>query len=267
MYKIKTYVLMPANAASRGAEHLRAHGITMEVLPEHGFRSDDILTSTIARIGAFRFPSHDEADVVHGQGTVALELEEEVEQLLQAEFPAPESRISNEGRKLDAIINVMGNGSALCGICMATQGTATRVFGAETMSTVTNEDNQMDQEGSSHYSEHFKPMGALPWSVFTSPNMLSAVFYVELKMAEMASQKLRQQHGGIVRPYDAPPLGVVLFSEDFRRFAEQKAQIGRVRNIGVILRSDLSGFEDRSRGTCSDAELEHFFRSWRVDDA
>lgn len=236
----------------------------MEVVPEHESRSDDILAATIARIGAFRFPSHDEADVVHGQGTVALELEEEVEQLLQAESPALESNISCEGRNLDAIINVMGNGSTLCGICMATQGTGTGVFGAETMSTFASGDNQTGQEGSCHYSEQLKPMGPLPWFVFTSPNMLSAVFYVDQEMAEMASKRLLKQHGIRVRPHDAAPLGVVLFSGDFRRFAEQEAQNGRVRNIGVILRSDLPESEDGSRGTYSDAELEHSFRSWRV---
>ncbi|KAM0713970.1 hypothetical protein Q7P37_010933 [Cladosporium fusiforme] len=267
MYEITTYVLMPADAASNKVEHLQAQGVIVELIPENEFRNDSLLASTIARIGAYRFSAHHEADVVHGQGTVALELEEEVEKLLELEASAQDDGKPAGKGKLDAIISVMGNGSTLCGICMASQGTGMRIFGAETVPGPVSEDLPRDQEGSCNHWQHFRPMGSLPWSIFTSPRMLSAVLYVDQKAAELASEKLFEQHGIRVRPYDAAPLGLVLYSEDFRHSAAKDAESDGVRNIGLILRSDFPRIEagKAKLGTAqSDTDLEEFFKNWHV---
>lgn len=242
-YEIAAHVLIPADAASSSVEHLRAHGLIVETVKGGDFWDDNLLASAIVRTGAYRFPSHNEPDVVHGQGTVALELEEEVKRLLESEHPNQDGVASARSERLDAIINAMGNGSTLSGICMATQGTGTRVLGGETVAGSTaNQSRQRDRETSCNYWHHYKPMGALPWSIFTSPRMLSAVFYVDRKTTELASEKLFEKHGIRVAPYDAAPLGLVLYSEDFRHFAAKEAASGHVRNIGIILRSDVPKF-------------------------
>lgn len=266
-YEITTHILMPADAASSIVEHLKAHGIIVELIPESEFRDDHLLASSISRIGAYLFPSHDEANVVYGQGTVALELEEEVQKLLDVEAKAQDDPAATDKGKLDAIISVMGNGSTLSGICMATQGTGTRIFGAETISTFSSPAPERAQETPNHYWPNFKPMGALPWSIFTSPSMLSAVFSVSQNLTVQASDKLFEQHGIRVRAYDAAPLGLVLYGEDFRHFAEKEAASGRVRNIGIILRSDFPESEDelvKLVGAHEDADLERFLRNWRM---
>jgi hypothetical protein len=47
---------------------------------------DDLLAGTTVELGAYRFASLDEADVICGYGTVALELEDEAKSSLETNF-------------------------------------------------------------------------------------------------------------------------------------------------------------------------------------
>lgn len=263
-YKIKTFVLMRTDAKSDSIEQQQALGHIVELLDGNEFQDEYQLAKAITRTGAYRFPSHNEADVIHGQGTVALELEDEVSKLLEADLPSQDHDTTVRKGKLDAIVHAMGNGSTLSGICMAAQGTGMRVFGAELISSSPDCDPDGIREGAGDYWGSFQPMGALPWSIFTSPRMLSAVYYVDQRMATLASSKLCNQHGIEVRPYDAAPLGLVLYSDDFSQFAEKEAELARVRNIGIIVRSDSTkSKEDLAEIGCTYTDAADLERSFK----
>lgn len=171
--------------------------------------------------------------------------------------------------ELYTVVNAMGNGSTLAGVCMWLQGTGTNVFGVDTVLENMGQSGQPDflplgpgnqgwQDGRAKLNV---PMGPLPWLIFTSPRMLSAVFYIDYDTAALARQGLFDQHSIDVDLNDAAPLAFALYSEDFRKHAQRGAK-GQVRNIGVILRSGTVKCREgnvRTASIHSDDSLEQYF--------
>lgn len=263
-YRITTYALLPESTQRSKIEDLQAYGVIVELSKDNGRGNRDLLARTAAHLEAYQFPSRDEADVIQGHGTVALELEDEVKSILETDGTIP-----NRGAgKLDIVIAIMGNGSALCGICMAFQQTGTRVFGAEMTSenggNVRRDLAYSDKEEGGRYNNRSAfnaPMGALPWSVFTSPSMLSGVLYVDKKAAELARGKLLEQLRVKVGPHDAAPLALGVYSEEFRQLLEKDTAEDRVWNVGVIIQSEISMLENERPKTLSESledDLKHY---------
>lgn len=67
------------------------------------------------------FPLHHHAEVVHGNGTIALQLEQEI---TSTAFQRP-AMLDNKAVHFDAVIGDMGNGCTLSGVCMAFSGSPT----------------------------------------------------------------------------------------------------------------------------------------------
>lgn len=267
LYAITAYVLVPGSMEHTKAEELREKGMTVVFSKNERHCDRDLLAQKATELGAYQFPFHDEADAIHGYGTVALELEDEVRRVLETQSTVPSQEIG----KLDAVIAVMGNGSALCGICMAFQKTGTKVFGADTLSG----DGGIVRNGNFFYPENKgggcqgppqafnTPMGALCWSVFTSPGLLSAVLYVDHKSSGLAQAKLVEQLRIDADLNDAAPLALVLYSEDIRQFLEKEMLNGRTLNVGIIIRSVVSDCEHRRRNGLSKSpedDLTQFLR-------
>ncbi|KAF2167502.1 hypothetical protein M409DRAFT_22310 [Zasmidium cellare ATCC 36951] len=247
-YGIATNVLVPPSTLLTVIQGLQADGMVVTVIEEKLHPDLDPVTAAIAKIGAHCFPSHNEANAISGQGTIALELENEVAQLL-AMKPSPPKR-NMPG--LHAIISIVGTASALCGICMACERTGTRVFGAETVP-----DPILDTHGPNLSSivrgeERYDfdvPMGDLPFSTFTARGLLSAILYAEQSTAIRASEALLQQCSVHVTPRDVAPLAVGLYSEDFHRFVRKNVDRGQVVNIGIIVQADQARLGTQRPGT------------------
>lgn len=260
-------MLAPVDLRTSSLQRLQALGVVVELSNEGDDSNNGYLSAMkTAREGAYPFPSHDEADVIHGQGTVALELEEEVASLLNTDNSI---RGSQRG-ELDTVINAMGNGSTLAGICMGLQGTGTNVFGVDAVLENMGQSGQPDflpfavgnQGWRDGRAKLNLPMGPLPWLIFTSPRMLSAVFYIDHENAALARQGLFDQHSIDVDLNDAAPLAFALYSEDFRRHVQRRGAKGQVRNIGVILRSGMVECREgnvRTASIHSDDSLEQYF--------
>lgn len=71
----------------------------------------------IADTGARLVPPYDHPDIILGQGTLGLELQEQVVEL--------------GGKGLDAIIAPCGGGGMLSGVALSAEGTGIKVFSAE----------------------------------------------------------------------------------------------------------------------------------------
>lgn len=263
-YGVTTYVVMPVSTHRTKVEELQANGIVVELRKDGSRHIEDAL----AEMTAFPFPSHDEAHMIHGYGTIALELEEEVRSVLETSSTLQSRRVG----KLDAVIAIMGNGSALCGICMAFQRTGTRVFGAEVLcgrgDTFRKDDSPYPEKdrGGCNATQRVSgdSVGALPWSVFTSPSLLSAVLYVDQQSAQLAQSKLIQQLRINAGFDDAVPLALALYSEDFRQFLEKEKANRQELNVGVIIRSDISACRDGQRTRTSISPEDDLTRYMRV---
>lgn len=115
------------------------------------------------------FPSYDEIDVVHGQGTVALELEQE----MTTGVPITSSRRIGYKSRPDIVIGDIDSGITLSGICMAFVGTGTHVFGAapthgfwdhawNTNSEGSSATMQDGSQGQRYWAGTRHPMSAIP---------------------------------------------------------------------------------------------------------
>jgi len=187
------------------------------------------------------FPSVDDIDSVHGQGTVALELERE----LATRSPTSTPRQANKSRP-DIVISDLDSGITLSGICMAFTGTGTHVFGAAPSEGFWDHAWSVHTPGAvpTHQDKGYRywagtkhPMSAIPWRTFTAPGYLSGIFEVNNEQVHAASIMARDHYQLRLHPDEAVPLAVALYNEEFQEFASRGAKRGRKRVVGVLLRS------------------------------
>lgn len=198
-----------------------------------------LATDPITQEKAVKFPLHHHREIIHGQGTVSLQLEQDMAASVYLDSASERRKTPEFG----AVISDMDNGCTLSGICMAFSGESTQVFGAAPSSGFwTHASDHYCQVRVAHEpskSTYWKdveiPMGAVPWSTFTSSRDLSGVFDVDHEAMCSASRKVFEFCGVQILPDEAAPLAVVLFNDDFRRIAAQKSKNCKEWIVGVIL--------------------------------
>jgi threonine dehydratase len=187
------------------------------------------------------FPSNEDIDSVHGQGTIALELERE----LATHNSHSTHQHANKSRP-DIVVSDLDSGITLSGICMAFANTGTHVFGAApsegfwdhawSSHTPGAVPTQQDK-GYRYWAGTKHPMSHIPWSTFTAPGYLSGIFEVNNEQVNAASIMARDHYQLHLHPDEAVPLAVALYNEEFQEFASKGAKRGRKRIVGVVLRS------------------------------
>lgn len=194
-----------------------------------------------------QFPLHHHLEVIHGQGTVALQLEREM-----ASYAYLASDWTDKP-KFGAVLADLGNGCSLSGICLAFSKEATQVYGAAPSSGFwthaaghhsTKEEIPQTTPEAEYWRDTEIPLGPVPWSVFTSSGDLAGVFEVDDEALRSASGKVLEACGLNIRPDEAAPLAVALYNDDFRRIASRMAQRYQGWTVGIILqprKSTLTG--------------------------
>jgi len=187
------------------------------------------------------FPSVEDVESVHGQGTVAFELEREF-----ATRGSTSSQQEARKSRPDIVISDLDVGIALSGICMAFASTGTHVFGAAPSEGFWDHAWSLHTPGAvpTHQDKGYRywagtkhPMSAVPWRTFTAPGYLSGIYEVNNEQVHAASIMARDHYQRKLHPDEAVPLAVALYNEEFQRFASKGAKRGHKRVIGVILRS------------------------------
>ena len=202
--------------------------------PEREAKLAEVMT---AHPGMVIVPPYDHPDIILGQGTMALELEKQVEE--------------QYGQKLDAVIAPLGGGGMLSGIATALQGTGIKVFGAEPKFQGAN-DGQIGLSQGKRI-EHVKtltiadglrtPVGEIAWSVISDKEKVEGVFSVTESQIKAAMKLVIERMKLVVEPSGCVPLAVVLFDEDFRKLVEKESgQKGW--NLGVIFSGGNTTVED-----------------------
>jgi threonine dehydratase len=194
----------------------------------------DIMKET----GATLVPPYDHPDIILGQGTQALEFEEQVATLL-AEHP--ERGIPGK-KKLDAVIAPVGGGGMMSGICTALHGTGIKCFGAEPSFQGANDAERGLKEGrripkvsSLTIADGVRtPVGLIPWSIISDPEKLSGIHSVTEDQIKAALRLLMERAKLFVEPTAALGLAVVLYNEEFRKLVENEGG-EEGWNIGIVL--------------------------------
>lgn len=235
---VPAHIVMPTISTPSKIAGTKSHGANVIFSGSTSDEREAVVADVIKQTGATLVPPYDHPDIILGQGTQALELEQQVVDLLK-HSPI----LGVEGKaKLDAVIAPIGGGGMLSGICTALHGTGIKVFGAEPNFEGANDAERGLKEGTR--IEKVKtltiadglrtPVGGIPWSVITDKEKLESIYSVSEEQIKAALKLAMERAKLFIEPSAAVPLAVVLFNEEFRKLAEKEAgETGW--NVGIVL--------------------------------
>ncbi|KAK6514852.1 hypothetical protein TWF506_007214 [Arthrobotrys conoides] len=177
-----------------------------------------------SKTGATLIPPYDHPWILLGQGTVALELVEQAEEV---------------GRKLDAIIAPCGGGGLLSGIATACEGTGIRVFGAEPRKDGGNDCERGLKRGKRvevvktlTIADGLRtPTGVITYGIIEKK--VEGVFSVTEWEILQATRLVLERLKVVVEPSAVVGLAVALFDEGFRKLVEKEGGEDGW-NVGVV---------------------------------
>jgi threonine dehydratase len=220
---------MPAISTPSKVASTQALGATVHF---SGSTADERLAVTeevLAQLppGTAVLPPYDHPDIILGAGTLALELEQQVEDL---------------GQKLDATIGPLGGGGMLSGVATAFSGTGIKVFGAEPNFEGANDAQRSLAQGKRITDVRTltiadglrTPLGEITWSVISDKTKVTAVYSVSEDQIKAAMRLLLERMKVFVEPSACVGLAVALFDENFRKLAEEEAGED-TWNVGIVL--------------------------------
>lgn len=206
-----------------------------------GSTSDEreaVVRDIIEKTGATLIPPYDHPNIILGQGTQALELEQQATELIELD---PSLSVPSK-RGLDAVIAPIGGGGMLSGICTALAGTGIKVFGAEPNFEGANDaelglkqGKRIEKVKTLTIADGLRtPVGQIPWTVITDKQKLQGIYSVSEEQIKAALRLAMERAKLFIEPSAAVPLAVVLYNEDFRRVVEKEAGPNGW-NIGIVL--------------------------------
>lgn len=193
-----------------------------------------VADKVIQETGARFVPPFDHPDIMLGQGTLGLEFQEQVEQLMAAATTTSTTTKKKEKKKtkgLDAILTPCGGGGMLSGVALSCEGTGITVFGTEPEYQGADDGKRGFEAGrriesvsSLTIADGLRTqIGALPWSVIYERRLVRQMFSVTEAEIVAALRLVLERMKVVVEPSAVVPLAVVLFNEDFRRLVEQES--------------------------------------------
>ncbi len=235
---VPAHIVMPTISTPSKIAGTKSYGANVIFSGSTSEEREEVIKQVIKETGATLIPPYDHPDIILGQGTQALELEQQVEDLLAQD---PSLDISGK-QKLDAVIAPIGGGGMLSGICTALDRTGIRVFGAEP-----NFEGANDAEMGLKQGERIEkvktltiadglrtPVGKIPWTVIIDKDKLQGIYSVSEEEIKATLQLAMERAKLFIEPSAAVPLAVMLYNEEFRRLVEEEAG-DEGWNIGVIL--------------------------------
>lgn len=216
--------------------------------------------------GPILVPPYDHPDIVLGQGTAGLEMEEQYQamkhsdQRIACSAAVDHSKSSNgtatptgEAR-FDAVLTPLGGGGLLGGIATwfshtgDGRGKRTLVFGAEPSFQGANDGERglaatppkrIEQVRSLTIADGVRtPVGVIPWGIISDKSKLEGVYSVSELEIKMALKLVLERMKVVIEPSSAVPLAVVLFNTEFRRFIANQQEVagdGRAWDVGIII--------------------------------
>ncbi|KAL2211272.1 serine racemase [Sarocladium strictum] len=231
---IPAHVVMPSVTLPNKVAATKGYGGKVYFSGTTAAERQEVAAKVQAETGATLVPPYDHPDIVLGQGTMGLELQEQAKDLI-----APASTTS---KGLDAIMTPCSGGGMLSGVALSCEGTGIRVFGAEPSFEGADDAKRGFESGKR--IEHVKSMtvadglrsvlGVYPWSIIYERKLVSGMYAVTEEEIIEATKLVLERMKLVVEPSAAVPLATVLFNEDFRAMVEQEAGDGGW-DLGLVL--------------------------------
>jgi threonine dehydratase len=205
---------------------------------------EEVIKSTGARL----VPPYDHPDIMLGQGTLGIEMQEQVERMIAASTGEEDAQVQpkfsfhleenrgtadgegTKGKGLDAIIAPCGGGGMLSGVALSCEGTGISVFGSEPSFEGADDCKRGLETGTRIMSVKTltiadglrTPVGAYPWTVIHDRGLVRQVFSVSEDQIKAALRLVLERMKVVVEPSAVVPLATALFNEDFRRLVERE---------------------------------------------
>jgi len=191
--------------------------------------------AAIQKSGCVFVPPYAHPDIISGQGTCALELEEQFNNL----------RYNAYDRGLDAVLAPIGGGGLLGGIAtwFALKPT-TKIYGAEPSFQGADDarrglllNKRIEHVASLTIADGLRtPVGPINWGIVSDKSKVEGIFAVEENEIKMAMRIIHEELDMLVEPSGCVPLAVVLFNASFRSMvAKEVGYEGRAWNIAIVL--------------------------------
>ncbi|PSN65681.1 threonine dehydratase catabolic, partial [Corynespora cassiicola Philippines] len=209
---IVSYVVMPSTARPNKIEATKGYGAKVIFSSSNFQDREAVAAKVIAETGARLVPPHDHPDIILGQATVGLEMQEQV-------------------KELDAIIAPCSGGGLLAGIALSCEGTGIKVFGAEPELEGADDGRRSFYSGTRIKNVQTRTIAdglvgtisALPWNIIYERKLVSGMYAVSEQEIKEATKLIFERLKIWVEPSAAVPLAVALFNEDFRSMVEREA--------------------------------------------
>lgn len=238
---IKARIVMPTISVPQKVAATKGYGAEVHPSGSTSTEREAVANELIAQHGCVLVPPYDHPDIVLGQGTMGLELQEQASQIMQTQDQADKGRQTGVG--LDAIITPVGGGGMLSGVALSCKGTGIRVFGAEPSYQGADDAKRGFEAGQRIQSVKTltiadglrTPMGELPWELAYEQKLVQALYSVTEEQIIEAMRLVFERMKMVVEPSACVPLAVVLFNEEFRALVQKEQEkTGRPWNLGIV---------------------------------
>lgn len=265
-YGVRAHVVMPTISTPSKIEATKGYGAEVIFSGSTSQERDAVAEEVKRRTGAVYVPPDFHPDIILGQGTAALELEEQVSKMISrnnalsahhepcslnvqacgnangGDFNSQNQRSCNRFGQLDAVITPCGGGGLLSGTATALYGTGTHVFGAEPSfqgaddarralasgERITNVNSLTIADG---LRTHVKD---IPWGVISNKEKVKGIYAVGEEQIMSAMSLILERMKILVEPSAAVGLAVCLYNEDFRALVEKEGG-EEGWDVGIVL--------------------------------
>ncbi|THV68903.1 tryptophan synthase beta subunit-like PLP-dependent enzyme [Aureobasidium pullulans] len=225
---IPAHIVMPTISTPSKIAATKGYGANVIFSGSTSDEREAVVADVIRDTGAILVPPYDHPNIMLGQGTLALELEEQAKDF--------------DARGLDAVVAPCGGGGMLSGVATALHGTGIRVFGSEPSFEGADDAKRGVESGTR--VEKVKtltiadglrtPLGKIPWTIISDAEKVKGMYSVSEEQIKAAMRLLLERAKVFVEPSAAVPLAVILYDEDFRSMVEKEGG-EQGWNIGVVL--------------------------------
>lgn len=264
---------MPTISTPSKIEATKGYGAEVIFSGSTSQERDVIAEEVRKRTGAVFIPPDCHPDIIMGQGTAALEFEEQVHKMISRDgslsvhpqiidalgnnHPNGDALLKDQempsckrSGNLDAVITPCGGGGLLSGTAIALHGTGTHVFGAEPAfegaddvrrglaagERITSVNSLTIADGLRTYVKE------IPWSVISDKEKVRGVYAVSEEQIKNAMKLLIERMKVFVEPSAAVGLAICLYDEDFRALVKREGG-EEGWDVGVILSGGNTSIE------------------------
>ncbi|KAI1434276.1 tryptophan synthase beta subunit-like PLP-dependent enzyme [Xylaria sp. CBS 124048] len=259
---IPAHIVMPTISAAPKIAATKGYGARVIFSGSTSVEREAVVEQVIKETGARLVPPYDHPDIILGQGTLGLELQEDARQIIAGTGPAtpgararpaemglrarvtvptlPERKTTSPS--LDAILAPCGGGGMLSGVALSCEGTGIRVFGCEPWFQGADDGKRGYESGKRVEAVSTltvadglrTPVGEIPWGIIYERKLVGGFYSVSEDEIIAALRLIYERFKMVVEPSSAVPLAVALYNEDFRRLVEREGGADGW-DIGIVI--------------------------------